>query len=210
MTDDLITKSRARIRRRTALAAVFAALVVLTALVVSLRVARPSPTAADTAPEKPGITLRTDVPRPATVDEIARRKTRLQDMLITSFGRILPSGWEHSTFNFDCDEIHCWAEGDIIDGAGTVKLSASAWGDIWASSCYQPQCRKKLLADGTLVVVTTTEDTLYTGASIRRVSIVGVRPDNTTTALSAEWPADRPTPPLPDDQWLRFGTAFKY
>ena len=210
---DLITESRARIRRRSAFAAVLAALVVLTTLVVSLRVTRPH-TVADAAPEKPGVTLRTDVPKPATQEEMAGRKKRLQSMLTSSLDRILPKGWQRSTFDFDCDQTHCWAGGEIKDDRGRVEMSASAWMDIWAPPCYQPTCTKKVLDDGTLVNVTRSDnsgDVPKAGASPTvRVSVVGIRPDNTTTEVSAQWPEDRSTPPLPDDQWLRFATAFRY
>ena len=212
MTDDLITESRARIRRRTVLATVLAALVVLATVAVSLRIADRDTTAGAPA-ERAGITLRTDVPRVAAPEEIADRKVRLQQQLTRGFDRILPKGWEHSTFDFDCDQTHCWAEGEIKDSAGSVRVSASAWADIWSPSCYGPRCHKEILADGTLVSITGSDNTgnEKTGMPpMVRVGVVGVHPDNTSMDISAEWPPDRAAPPLPADQWTRFAPLLRY
>jgi hypothetical protein len=213
MTDDLRTTSRARIRRRTVLAAVLAVLVVAAAVTVSLRLRGPDNPAAHAPAEKPGITLRTDVPRTATQEEQAGRRARLQNQLVTAFERILPDGWEHSTFDFDCDDTHCWAEGDLVDSAGTVTVRAGAWADIWLPPCDRPHCHKELLADGTLASFSQYErkaDPKMGTPPSRSVDVVGVHPDNTTMNLSADWPPTRTTPPLAADQWLRFANAVSY
>jgi hypothetical protein len=211
MTDDLITKSKARIRGRTVFATVLAALIVLVTVTVSLHVARTTTAGAPT--ERAGITLRVDEPTVATPAEISRRKTRLQRQLVAGFERILPKGWQHSTFDFDCDQTHCWAEGDLKDSTGTVKVSASAWADVWLPPCLPPNCRKEILADGTLVSITSSD---YAGnkakgiAPVTRVGIVGLHPNNTSMDISAEWPPKRKTPPLPAEQWTRFAPLLTY
>ena len=154
-----------------------------------------SPTTMPNAPE---------IEKDATAEENAERKPRLQAEMIAAFDRILPANWQHSAFGFGCDARGCFAEGDVIDDAGTT-LSFFVYvsdkiGDV---TCGEDSCvRTGTLDDGTAVALSKGDD--------NSVYIVSERPDRTGMHLSVDWPAGAPNPALTDEQWMEFGRALTY
>jgi hypothetical protein len=151
-----------------------------------------------------GPVLGTEVAQPATPAERKARAKRLQGELIDAFDRILGQGWNHSRFAFACDTYGCWAQGDIVDSAGPLRLFVYVSGDYSLSSCLGPDCDKKIMDDGTLVALNTG------GGSGAQASVSSVRTDGTSVSIHAEWAKTRTTPPLTDDQWREFGNAVTY
>lgn len=206
-TDTVITMATARTRNRAILATAFVTLFLVSALVLTLGAVKPTPVAVP-----PPTTQSTPWRDNATPAEQEARRTRLHTDVTRAFDRILPSGWQHSTFDFGCSEFHCWAFGDILDSAGTVTMSMVAWGAEETVSCNESEnCVTKTLEDGTFVaftkyesrdVVDNTQATMY--------SINAKRPDGSTIGIDAQWPGTRSAPTLTDEQWLGFATAFSY
>lgn len=154
-----------------------------------------SPTTKPNAPE---------IEKDATPEENAERKPRLQTEMIAAFDRILPASWQHSAFGFGCDGRGCFAEGDVIDDAGTTLgffvYVSDKIGDV---TCGEASCvRTEVLDDGTAVALSKGDD--------NSVYIVSERPDRTGMHLSVDWPADKPNPALTDEQWMEFGAALTY
>jgi hypothetical protein len=211
-THDVITRAIRTRSRRTTVAIAFGTAVVVGALAVALGVAtrehKPPAVAPPTSTNGfpvPG----TEMVEPATDAERAARANRLQADLVDAFGRVLSDDWEHSTFAFTCDLHGCWAEGDIKNDAGSVKLFVHVNGDFGLSACWAPNCAKQRLDDGSLAYVSDNEMDTIDGK--RRIMGVGaMRADGTTSSITVEWPPDRPTKPLTEDQWLEFATAFTY
>ena len=212
-TDAVIASANALSRNRAILTTALVTLIVLCALVVTIGAVKAPPPIADkpTAPHAP--VIGTEVRRPATQEEQDRRRKTLHASVIRAFDRILPQGWEHSTFDFACDQTHCWAEGEIRDGAGPVALGFYLMDDYSKTSCFQPECTTELLRDGTLVSFSKFEDAdspMPGSVPVMRVGLNAVRADGTSLDLSVSWPLSRTAPVLTDDQWREFATAFTY
>jgi hypothetical protein len=214
--DAVIATATARSRQRAILASAFVTIFLVSALVLSFGAFKPdTPHTADGPTTGIGPpTFGTEVPKPASDAEQAVRRTRLQQQLTAAFSRILPNGWVHSQFDFACEPTHCWAEGEIRDDAGPLLMSVHVVGDYSLLSCYQPNCTKTVLADGTLVAFNKNDNkennTTIGGQPERYWSISSVRHDGTSFSMSVRVPKSRTAPTLPDDQWRRFGTAITY
>lgn len=209
-TDTVIATATARTRNRAILATAFVTVFLVSALVLSLGAVKPdsAPTAEKATmgfgpPALP--TALTDAP---TEDDLARRRTELHDQIVVAFERILPDDWTPSTFGFDCNTHHCWAEGEVRDDTGPVYLRFSVSQSFNMGSCYRHDCAKTLLADGTLVAFRQLGENDIGGVPVHYASLNAVRPDSTTIDMSIQWPIERTAPVLPDDQWQRFATAF--
>ena len=211
-TDAVITAATALSRNRAILTTALATLVVLCALVVTLGAVKAPPPIADKPDTRHPPVLGTEVAKLPTPEEQDRRRTSLHNMIIKAFGRILPDGWKPSTFDFACEQTHCWAEGEIHDAAGPINIGFYVQGDYGTSSCYQPECTKRLLEDGTIVTFSKGKGSLPSPGSEpeMRVSVGAVRPDGTSLSMYASWPASRTAPVLTDDQWREFATAFTF
>jgi hypothetical protein len=156
-----------------------------------------------------------EVPRLASAEEQAVRAPRLQSELIAAFDRILPSGWVHSTFAFGCTEYGCWAEGDLIDDVGTIRLRMSVSGGHQRPSCMTPpDCADEdeaVLDDGTYVRLATTEDDGASSEERRTQKAVwSGRTDGTSVYFTVDWPASRAAPAVTDAGWMAFGKALTY
>jgi hypothetical protein len=212
-TDAVIAAAAALSRNRAILTTALVTLIVLCALVVTLgAVTAPARTADRPKASHPPV-LGTELARRATADEQSERAARLHAMAVRAFDRFLPRGWTPSTFDFTCDQLGCWAEGEIKDDAGPVSVSVYVGGDYGTSSCFRPECTRRLLRDGTLVSLQKFEDTdsaMPGSVPVMRVNLGAVRPDGTSLGLSVDWPLSRTAPVLTDDQWRRFATAFTY
>jgi hypothetical protein len=209
-TDAVIATATARTRNRAILATAFVTVFLVSALVLTLGAVKPdSPQVAEKpimglgAPALP--TVLADAP---TEDDLARRRTELHDQIVVAFERILPDDWTPSTFGFDCNEYHCWAEGEIRDDTGPVYLRFSVSQSFNMGSCYRHDCTKTLLADGTLVAFRDVGENDVAGVPMRYSSLNAVRPDSTTVDMTIQWSIERTAPVLPNDQWQRFATAF--
>lgn len=202
-TDAVIAMATARTRNRAILATAFVTIFLVSALVLTLGAVKPAPVAVP-----PPTTQSTPWRDNATPAEQEARRTRLHTQVTIAFDRILPSGWQHSTFDFGCSEFHCWAYGDILDSAGTVSMSMIAWGGEETVSCNESEnCVTKTLDDGTFVAFTKYESQNTTGAMYK---IDAKHPDGSISYISAQWPATRTAPTLTDEQWLEFATAYSY
>ncbi|OLF10068.1 hypothetical protein BLA60_16540 [Actinophytocola xinjiangensis] len=224
----VVALARARTGRRRAVIAsasvTLATVAVLALTVTALRsptVATPAPTttATETATETVTVTgspapdavngtqrgpaIGTEVRMPATPEERAARATRLQQELRAAFDRVLPEGWEYSTFKFACDPYGCWARGSIVDDAEPVDLMVHVSGDYSVSQCYGDTCTKKVMPDGTLVALDTAM------AEPRSLGVDSVRPDGTSFSIYATWKKDRDGT-LTDEQWRALGSAVTY
>lgn len=161
-----------------------------------------SPSAGETEPGgQQGPVMGTRVRQPATAEERAERAARLQRELTAGFDRLLPDGWEYSTFEFACDQYGCWAQGDIVDETGPLNLSVHVSGDYDIEGCLGA-CTKTVLDDNTLVAL----NSELPGGGL---SLDSVRPDGTAFGIYARWPAARDNP-LTDDQWRAFGNVVTY
>jgi hypothetical protein len=229
--DDVITRAVRTRHRRVTVAVAFGTAVVVGALAVTLGVTTreppptaiaPSPTASPTASTAassdaappPSATSGfpvpgTEVPRPATDAERADRARRLQGYVVDTVERVLGSDWKHSTYQFSCDQFGCWAEGEVRDGDGPVTLNVHVSGDFTVYSCYAPECRRQRLDDGSLASITHL-DAVFGDSGKKGVVLGFLRADGTSVNMTAEWPANRPSTPLTDDEWFGFGSAFTY
>jgi hypothetical protein len=221
--------------RRAVLTAAFATLVAIGALTVAIgswqRPGATTPatpqTTSQTTSQSPPTTRDTPTTErppdsPPTAPEVrdtpsaaenAERKARLQPEMVAAFDRILPDGWQHSAFGFGCDQTGCFAEGDVIDGAGTTLSFFVYVSDrLGTAECYAPTCvRAEVLDDGTAVQLSKGEfDGLANGVKEATVGIDAQRPDGTLVSMSVRWSADKPTPALTDEQWMEFGKALTY
>jgi len=168
-------------------------------------VSQESPT--DSPPTSPGIR---DIP---TAEETAARKTRLQTDIVAAFDRILPDGWQHSAFGFGCDQTGCFAEGDVIDDAGTTLnffvYTSDSLGD--EGDCFAPYCvRAEVLDDGTAVQLSKGEHEGLGSEKEKTLTVNAQRPDGTMLSMLVSWPASKQTPALTDEQWLQFGKALTF
>lgn len=149
---------------------------------------------------------------PATPEENAARKPRLQAEMTAAFDRILPGSWQHSTFGFGCDQTGCFAEGDLVDehGAMAVHVYASTVDNFGEFTCGAAGCVHADLDDGTTVSFHTETSDGPVGGPEERVSVSARRPDGTVMSMSVRWPGNRPVPELTDEQWMEFGKALTY
>lgn len=161
--------------------------------------------AADPDRAKDGPVLGTEVEQPASPEERTERAKRLQGELVDAFDRILPQDWDHSAFAFACDSYGCWAQGDIVDGVGPLKLFVHVSGDYGLASCSGAGCSKEILDDGTLVALSNGSE-----SGQPQFQVSSVRTDGTAMSLLAEWKKGRATPPLTEDQWRDFGNVLTY
>lgn len=225
--DAVIAAATARTRgRRAIVATAVVTVAALGALAVTLGAAKETPPpVGQRTPTSPigdagaasdgGLTSFTDIPRLASAAEQAARAPRLQSELIDAFDRILPSGWEHSTFAFGCTEYGCWAEGDLIDEVGNISLRISVSGDHDRPTCTTPSCLgedEDLLDDGTYVRLSTTAADESNPVVDRRTqkAVWSVRPDGTDIYFTVSWPLSRAAPAVTDDGWMAFGKALTY
>jgi hypothetical protein len=205
--------------RRAVLTAAFASIVAIGALTVAIgswqQPTATTPVTSQTTSESPTQTSRSEDPpttapkspevqQDATAEENAERKPRLQTEMVAAFDRILPDGWQHSAFGFGCDGRGCFAEGDVIDDAGTtLSFFVYVSDKTGPVTCDQGSCvRTEVLDDGTAVALSKGDD--------NSVYIVSERPDKTGMHLSVDWPAGKPKPALTDEQWMEFGRALTY
>lgn len=148
-----------------------------------------------------GPVLGTEAREPASPAEQAQRAQRLQGELIDAFGRILPD-WDHSVFEFACDDRGCWAMGDIIDGGTPVRLFVYVHGEK-SLDCSGTNCQKELLDDGTLVGI-------WRRDTDRVAGVNSVQHDGTSLSILMEWQKPRTESPLTDDQLRRFATVLTF
>lgn len=206
-TEAVIATAAARIRNRAVLTAALATIVLVSALVLTLGAAKPD--RVPVATPEPSTTSTAGLPS-ASPEEQAVRAARLQQSITSAFGRILPAGWRHSTFDWGCDYFHCWALGDVIDDVGTISMGLSASGSDPTVMCRVPDCTTKVLDDGTSVAFSKYETTGLQNEPQTRYSVSALRPDGRAIGIDAWWPRDRQAPALTDEQWLEFATAFTY
>ncbi|MBB4904085.1 hypothetical protein [Actinophytocola algeriensis] len=214
--------------RRAVYTAAFATLVAIGALTVAIGAVR-DPTATGPATSTTSTTSKTSTPapttkptsptsdegirQPATPEENAVRKPRLQADIIAAFDRILPAGWDHSTFGFGCDQTGCWTDGDIIDDIGNFNIHVYVGKDFGQSPCMAPSCvRRETLPDGTEVSFfkNTDDDPIPGMEPMERRGFSALRPDGTDVHFTAEWPTSREAPAVTDDEWIEFATVFTY
>jgi hypothetical protein len=212
-TEAVIASANALSRNRAILTTALVTLAVLCALVVTLGAVKAPPPIADKPKATHAPVIGTESQKPATPQEQARRRKALQGQVTRAFDRILPDGWARSTFDFACDQMHCWAEGEIKDGAGPVTMGFYLSNDYSITSCFRPHCARKLLKDGTLVAFSKFDDVdspMPGRVPVTRLDVGSVRPDGTSLDLSVSWPLSRTAPVLTDDQWREFATVFTY
>ena len=214
--------------KRAILTAAFATLVAIASLTVAIgalqdpNAAGPAtaPTTSTTAPTTEQSSPSTEpnpdegVRQPATPEENAVRKPRLQADIIAAFDRIFPAGWDHSTFGFGCDQSGCWTDGDIIDEVGNFNIHVYVGKDFGQTPCMAPSCvRRETLPDGTEVSFfenTDDESPIPGMEPTERKGFSALRPDGTDIHFTAEWPTSREAPAVTDDEWLEFATVFTY
>lgn len=215
--------------KRAILTAAFATLVAIGSLTVAIGAlhqpedrnpAAPPSTTASSSPTtsstdgSPTTTSPEDgIRQPATPEENAVRKPRLQADIVAAFDRIFPAGWDHSTFGFGCDQTGCWTDGDIIDEIGNFNIHVYVGKEFGQTPCMAPSCvRNETLPDGTEVsFFKNTDETPIQGmAPMERRGFSALRPDGTDIHFTAEWPTSREAPSVTDDEWIEFATVFTY
>jgi hypothetical protein len=220
--------------RRAVLTAAFATLVAVGALTVavgawqdpSATTPAASQTASQTTSQNPPSSENAPPTRPPdppptapevrdtpSAEENAERRTRLQTEITAAFDRILPDGWQHSSFGFGCDETGCFAEGDVIDDAGTtLSFHVYVSDSLGEAECFEPHCvRAEILDDGTAVQLSKSENEGFGGGEKEKtLSVEAQRPDGTLSSMLVRWPASKPAPGLSDDEWIQFGKALTY
>lgn len=226
--------------RRAVLTAAFATIVAVGALTVAIgswqdpaattpaasQTTSPNPSVSETGPPNPSGSENAPPTRPPdspptapevrdtpSAEENAERRTRLQTEITAAFDRILPDGWEHSAFGFGCDQTGCFAEGDVIDDAGTtLSFHVYVSDSLGEAECYEPHCvRAEILDDGTAVQLSKSENEGFGGGEKEKtLSVEAQRPDGTLSSMLVRWPASKPAPGLSDDEWIQFGKALTY
>jgi hypothetical protein len=200
-----LAKARTKSRRAIAASAIvtLGAVGALAMTVTALN--EPPPT---TPGDRLGPVVRTEV-TPATPDERAAREERLQGELTVAFERILPQGWTHGRFPFTCDPTGCLAQDDIVDDAGTFRLSVYVSGDFRETPCREPDCEQTVLDDGTVIALNVGNE-VSQRPNFSSVQISAMRRDGTSISINAEWRVDRSAPSMSADRWRGFGSALTY
>jgi hypothetical protein len=223
---DVITRARTRTRDRRTTATVFAAVVALSALAVTLQGDR-----ADTPPAK----------------QNERASVRLTAQLTAALPDLIPADWETRprtpTETRQPQTFYCYSDGPwitasviAVPGPGDALdpmtetsprvdlCGAQSWyrdvegeielhvevdpGKTWFfDPCVAPQCEEHVLPDGTRWRMSPNSGvSQYSGLQ----QIESLRPDGTHIQVFVTWQNNRATPPLTVDELLAFTDRFDY
>jgi hypothetical protein len=211
--DEVITRARARTRNRAIVTTALVTLAVVGALVVSLGNIRQGPEPVAVPPSAPvGPAPGTYVPEQPDPKDDPARKEQMNVEITDAMDRILPDGWTVSGFTIECNPgWGCQAHGTMTDSLGTVQIDIRVGEGYSYEYCYRPTCTRTIAGDGTLVQLRNYENNDgIDNVRKHHTDINAVRPGGISISIAFRYPVSREEPPLTDEQWVAFGTAFTY
>jgi hypothetical protein len=199
----VIDQAHTRTRNRRSMAAAFVTVAAVGAIAATLG---PFSSGDDTPAEQLTRQLSAAVPtvipdrwKPAKTPPMLRNQP-----LPRTFRCTVPPGSVDEGAGFAFDKI-CFAEAYYRDSQGTIVLGISVTlpdqGPIEVE-CFS-SCDERVLPDGTRAQINPNN------TDQERVQTLNAsRPDNTLITITLSWNDNRTTPPLTDDELVRFATVF--